>query len=68
MSDDNWRQRPTFSRVLELCDRCQKLREGVEKREHRSFWPIFTLSLKSCEACFEAAKREKAAEFNVTIC
>lgn len=68
MSPDNWRRRPMVSRVLELCDKCQKLQEGVESREHKSFWPTYTLQLKSCEPCFEIAKRERAAEYNVTIC
>lgn len=55
-------------RTLELCERCNKLAEAVEKREHKSYWPTYQISLKSCAPCFEAAKREASAEFNVTYC
>jgi len=65
---DAWRSRPMTVRTLELCERCNTLKEGVEKREHKSYWPTFEISLKSCLSCFESAKREAAAEFNVTYC
>lgn len=67
-SSDNWRRRPLEVKVFEHCDRCQKLCEGVSARTHQSYWPTFTLTLKSCQPCFEIAKRERAAEYNVTIC
>lgn len=68
MSTDAWRARPMTVRTLELCERCNKLAEAVEKREHRSYWPTYAIAIKSCAPCFEAAKREAAAEYNVTIC
>lgn len=67
-TSEAWRRRPMVVKVLEHCEHCNSLKEGVEKREHKSYWPHFTLTLKSCEPCFEVAKRERAAEYNVTIC
>jgi hypothetical protein len=68
VSTDAWRNRPLTVRVVEHCDRCNTLKEGVETRSHKSYWPTFEISLKSCAPCFETAKREAAAEFNVTYC
>lgn len=68
MGIDAWRNRPLTVRTFEHCDSCSTLKEGVETRTHKSYWPTYEISLKSCAPCFEAAKREAAAEFNVTIC
>lgn len=68
MPNEAWRRRPLEVKVFEHCARCNSLQEKVESRTHQSYWPTFTLTLKSCEPCFEIAKRERAAEYNVTIC
>jgi hypothetical protein len=68
MTSDAWRNRQMTVRTLEHCDGCNALKEGVEKRTHKSYWPTFEICLKSCAHCFEVAKREAATEFNVTIC
>jgi hypothetical protein len=67
-TSDAWRNRPLTVRTLEHCDKCNALKEGVETRTHKSYWPTFEISVKSCEPCFAAAKREASAELNVTIC
>ncbi|WP_152530567.1 hypothetical protein [Paraburkholderia dilworthii] len=68
MTTDQWRHRPMTIRVTELCDQCNKMAEGVEARTHKSYWPTFEIAMKSCAPCFEMAKREASAEYNVTIC
>ena len=65
-----WNNRPTYVRVLTLCDSCSTLKEGVETREETSYWPSFHVKLHSCQSCFEAAKakaRSEAGMFTVTI-
>jgi hypothetical protein len=62
MTTDQFRNRQMTVRTLELCDPCQKLREDVQVREANSYWPKYSLKLRSCSACFETAKRIAAAE------
>ncbi|NPT59054.1 hypothetical protein [Paraburkholderia elongata] len=62
MTDDQFRNRQMTVRVLDLCDECKTLREGVEARSCKSYWPSWSLSLASCEPCWESAKRTAAAE------
>jgi hypothetical protein len=59
---DTWRNRPLEVRVLTRCDECSTLKEKVERREHRSLWPTYFVSLMSCAGCFETAKQEAAAQ------
>lgn len=49
-------------KVFDLCPECSVLRSDVEKREHRSYYPMYSVSLKSCSGCFEIAKKKAAAE------
>lgn len=50
-------------KVFDLCEPCGKLCEDVETREHTSYYPAsYKLKLKCCAPCFEAAKRNAAAE------
>lgn len=51
MNADEWRNRPTYSRILIRCDHCGELREGVEKR--KQFWPF--IELLSCLDCYRKA-------------
>ena len=57
-----FRNRPMVTRVLELCDACQKLQPEVKDREQSNYYPRWYVQLKSCSECFEAAKREAANE------
>jgi hypothetical protein len=59
---DLWNARVPSVTTQEHCDSCGQLREGVEKREHSQYWPSFSISLKSCAPCFEAAKVKARAE------
>jgi len=68
MSMTEFRNRPLEVKVFTYCDHCSTLKEGVEAREHRSYWPTIAINMKSCAPCFEKAKREASAEYNVTIC
>lgn len=54
MSNEEWRQRPTYSRTLTYCEHCKTLQEDV--RERRNFWP--NVSMLSCEKCFKASVNE----------
>ncbi|WP_124485620.1 MULTISPECIES: hypothetical protein [unclassified Burkholderia] len=64
-----WNARPIAVRVLEHCDSCGTLRDGVQVREASNYWPSYHLKLKSCASCFEAAKQKAAAEaLNVVVC
>jgi hypothetical protein len=59
---DAWRNRPLEVRAYEHCDCCSKLKEGVEMREAGNYYPRWSVKLKSCAGCFEAAKSKANAE------
>jgi hypothetical protein len=61
-TSDAWRNRPLTVRTLEHCDSCGTLKEDVKQREAANYYPRWSIKLKSCVGCFEAAKSKASAE------
>lgn len=61
MTQADWWNRPTYSRVLTLCEHCGELKEGVEKRVH--YWPSVTMV--GCKDCFDKRIAETSG---IAIC
>jgi len=59
---DAWRTRPLEVRTYEYCDGCSTLCEDVKQREAANYYPRWSITLKSCAGCFEAAKSKANAE------
>lgn len=59
-----WNNRPTTTRVLEICPCCDELREHVKKRQiPPRYWYGKPVEITSCEPCYnEAAESEKKSE------
>lgn len=61
MSNEEWRQRPTYSRTLTYFECCKTLREDVETR--RQYWP--SVNLLSCLDCYRKAVADASG---VAVC
>ncbi len=61
MTQAEWRNRPTYSRILTFCEHCKMLREDV--RERRNYWP--NVSMTGCKNCFDQHVAEVSG---VAIC
>jgi hypothetical protein len=61
-TSDAWRNRPLTVRTLEHCDGCSTLKDDVKTREAANYYPRWSIKLKSCAGCFEAAKTKANAE------
>jgi hypothetical protein len=71
LSAIEFRSRPMVVTVTEHCEHCKVLRPDVQKREHAQYWPTVAITLTSCFACFEVAKKvaiDEARAANASYC